>query len=239
MNSEDRNIHQEIEHYIEGKLTEKETEELWTVLIQKEEYMDYLKAASNLRELDPPEGAVPDHYLTKLVYAGAAIVLVLAIVFGVTQLTDFNTGPEMQPIATIELPFERSADMTAAGSERDQIIRDTVILYYNDGFEEAVRTLEAELAQAENADWQARLNITLGTLYYNEGNYETAKDYFQTAAAFSGQIKPLRLEKAYWYLANTWYQLSEVEKAENAMRQVLEIDGAYSRLASKYLEAMN
>lgn len=236
LNGEQTNIKQEIHKYIDGKLSEKETEELWSALIQKQEYYDYLQTATNLKPLNPPEGAVPAHYLRKLVYAGAAVLVLLIAVFASLRFTNTQPQSAVQPIASIELPFQRSADLTPTAAGDDTVIREAILLTYNGKFNEAVALLKSDLKKASSPDRIARLNIMLGTLYYNHDRFEQARSYFQKAAAYEDEIKPLRLEKAYWYLGNTWIQLSKFEKAKAAIRKVIKIDGAYSRVARDYLK---
>lgn len=238
MNSEQEvNIKEKIHRYINGELNEQETEELWAVLVKNDEYYDYMQTAANLKAINGSESAVPVPFLRKVAYAGAAVLLLLITVFGLFKLMNSQPAPSVQPISSIELPFQRSVDVSTTVDDGN-IIRKAILLNYNNKFNKAVGLLQNELKKANNADYRTRLNIMLGVLYYNKKMFEEAKKYFLKVLSDKNRIGALRLEKAYWYLANTWIQLSKVEKAKYAIKKVIEIDGAYSRVAHNYLKAL-
>lgn len=226
------NIKQQLDCYIDGQLSTEEIEDLWSHIIQEEEYFDYLNVAANIKALDAPVRSAPVYYLMKLV---AAAVLVLVVVFGVIKISSDNLTTPVQAIAVIELPFQRSAVAPVNLSRHDQIIREAVLLYYNGELEKSVNILKNELAIANDIGWKSQLNINLGIFYYNSNKYELAESSFQFVISAGENIKPLLLEKAYWYLGNTLYQLNDVSGAKEMMRNVVKIDGAYSRLAQKKL----
>src|SRR5699024_8979452 len=132
------NIKSEIDKYIDGQLSPEEIDELWSRIIQKEDYYDYLHVAANIKDLEAPEGAVPSHYLKKLVYAGAAVFIICIIAFVLIRMNNNSVEIPVQPIAAIELPFQRGAEAPAELSGHDKTIREAVLLYYNDEFDEAV-----------------------------------------------------------------------------------------------------
>lgn len=232
------NIEQEINRYINGKLSESEVEELWSVLIQDDEYMDYLKTAANIKEIAESEEGPPVKRVKSWIYAGAAVIVLLLAVLAILFYSNSKNESQLEPIAAIELPFTRSADMTAQTPDREEIIREAVTLYYKGHFEEAIDLLTEEKKKSADLNWIARLNITMGILHYNDDKFKQAAFYFSDVVKYEGDIALLKLEKAYWYLGNAYFQMLELEKAEAAMRKAYTLDGAYSRVAKLYLDAM-
>ncbi len=238
MKTDKEHIEQEIDRYVHGDLSEKEIEALWEALIQEQQYNDYLHTAANLKAIKRDEAPKTANIFNRWVYAGAAALLLLLAVFAVIYFTKTEPKTSVEPIAAIELPFQRSINTGAEITDHDKIIRKAIILYYDNEFEKAVNLLQNELKKAEEPDWIARLNITLGILYYNDDMFEAAKNYFAEAVSLKDKIDPLKLEKAYWYLGNAYFQMWKLDKAEVAMRKALELDGAYSRVVKMYLNAM-
>lgn len=227
-------IKEKIDSYIDGKLNEQEIEELWGVLIEHGEYYDYMKTAANLKAINTSANtAATIRFLRKPAYAAAAVLILLITVFSVFKFMNTPSAASVQAIASIELPFQRSVDRSSP-----DIIREAVLLNYNNKFEEAIDLLKNERSKTEDNTYKTRLNIMLGTLYYNKAKFKEAKKYFVEVTSSKGKIKPLQLEKAYWYLANTWLELAEFDKAKSAVQQVIKIDGAYSRVARHYLKAL-
>lgn len=233
-------VRQEIDRYVEQQLSGNEIEELWSQIIQDDEYYDYLNVVANLKAVKEAEASstsTPVHYLNryKFIYATAAVILLLITVTFVIKVTNYSANFSVRPVASFELPFQRSANITGTLTANDKVIRQAILLYNDNDLEGAVSILKNNLALTDNVITQSRLYIMLGTLYYNSDNFEEAKSAFQSAISKKEHLKPLMLEKAYWYLGNALYQMDNVTEAEKAMHNVLQLDGAYSRLAKKNL----
>jgi tetratricopeptide (TPR) repeat protein len=232
-------IEEKIDRYIDGELSQEEIDDLWVTLIQHEEYIDYLKTSANLKDMAEKKKTNQENN-TVWMYAAAAAIVLLLVVFGSLQTSYFDNSSDIQPIETIELDYYRSAENLTAAAEREQIIREAIELFNEDKFEEAVSMLNEERNSARDVEWISRLDITLGTLYYNTDRFNNASFYFKDIVAnYKNQVKVLTLEKAYWYLGNSYFQMDNLDEAEKAMRSAYELNGAYSRVAKSYLDAMD
>jgi tetratricopeptide (TPR) repeat protein len=123
-------------------------------------------------------------------------------------------------------------------SSHEKVIRHALVLYKNNQFAEAVDFLKLRLDQAKGANWAAKLDITIGVLYYNTDKFNHAVYYFKDAVHRKGDVNKAKREKAWWYLGNAYFQLDMRGKAMEAMQKAYQMEGAYSRVAKSYLDAM-
>jgi len=237
--------HNDIEHkidlYVNGQLSEEETEELWVELIQDQYYLDYLKSVANTKAViearkKKKKAARKRRYWS---YSAAAVIVLLVTVLSVFNFQGSTDAPEVQPVSSIELDYYRSSDGSVAAADDEQIIREAIALANTGKFDEAIGILKAELDEATDPKWVAELNLNLGSLHYNEGNYQSSIDHFQSVIDNKDSIDILVLEKAYWYIGNAHFQLDELEIAREYISNAYELNGAYRRVAKSYLDALD
>lgn len=234
-------IEEKIDRYVNGDLSQKEIEDLWVELIQDDEYVDYLETTANLKQVvgDDNSGGELHEVKRGWIYAAAASIVLLIAVFASMQFGYFDSSTDLKPIENIELDYYRAANDVENLSDREQIIRNALNLFNEGRFDEAVDLLSAERDQASEPAWIARLDITLGTLFYNTDKFNNAAYYFNDIIDnYQEQVSPLTVEKAYWYLGNSYFQMDMLSEAEAAMQKAYELNGAYSRVAKSYLDAM-
>jgi tetratricopeptide (TPR) repeat protein len=237
MNQEKQNIEQKIDRYVNGELSAEEIDELWAQIVQKQEHMDYLTTSANLKEVVSDNKPTPIRAM--YMYAAAAVIVLLVAVIGTMRFADFNNTPSMvEGISVIELDYYRSIEKSVDEDKQEKIIRKAIELYGEERLDEAVNLLRSEQAKSNDIEWTARLDIMLGTMYYNEDMFEIAADYYSNIVGYKDQVKKLTLEKAYWYLGNSYLQMEMLLKAETTMKKAYALDGAYSRVAKSFLDAI-
>ena len=229
-------IEKRIDQYVNGELSQQEIDDLWAEMIQQEEYIEYLKTSANLKDMIADEQPSSGKKRGFLFAAAAAVVLLLAVA-GVFKFNYFNNTPRFKPVKTLDLGYKRSPETNSA-SKHKKIIRHALDLYKEQKFDKAVGFLKSNLDKATNVDWIAMLDITIGTLYYNNDQFNKATYYFKDVVQRREKVKQVKLDKAYWYLGNAYFQLGMNKKATTAMEKAYEINGAYSRVAKSYLDAM-
>jgi tetratricopeptide (TPR) repeat protein len=238
-NKEKLRIETQIDRYINGELSREEIDDLWVELVQHESYMDYLKTSANLKAVveqeKKPSSIITEH---RIVYAAASIVLLLLIIFGALQSGYFSTSSKIQPVQSFDIGYERAPQSPDLMTSHEKVIRHALVLYKKNKFTKAVDYLKLKLDQAEKANWAAKLDITIGVLYYNTNKFNHAAYYFKDAIHRKGDVNKVKLEKAWWYLGNSYFQLNMREKAKEAMQKAYQMKGAYSRVAKSYLDAM-
>lgn len=239
-NNFNKDLERQIDLYINGELNQQQTDELWAELVQNEYYLDYMKTVVNVKAIiDRNKSEKPSSKVyafkkyTK--YVSAAAVLIIAGVLGIMNYSG-STENSIKPVADIGLDVVRSSEGVPESVD-NEIIKKAIQMATSGKVEEAMTLLKDELQSAEESDIVADLALSLGSIQYNYGDYEAAIESF-TLIVNQQDINTLTLEKGYWFLGNTYFQLDRLEQAEEAFRQAYNLNGAYSRIAKTYVEAL-
>lgn len=235
-----KELERKIDLYVNGKLTAEETDELWAELIQDEYYLDYMKSVANLKAIiDERKKAQPSakiYSLSKVMrYAAAAAVILIAGLIGVMNYTSTN-NLNVGPIDQIALDVVRNVDGISETVE-SEIIKEAIKLATDGEINEAIVLLQDELQKTEDPQLKAELALSLGSIQYNDGDYQASIESFETVIA-QNEIDILILEKGYWYLGNSYFQMDRLDEAEDAFKRAYELNGAYSRVAKTYVDAL-
>jgi tetratricopeptide (TPR) repeat protein len=238
--SPDKNeLERKIDQYIDGQLSDEEIEELWAVLIQDGDYLDYLKSAANLKAVmeKKRKSRKPAHNRPYWSYAAAAVVILVIAVMTVLNMPAFQGADSVEPIESIELEYYRSSDGTVDSATDPEVIPQAISLANSGESEQAISILEQELNQARQDEWVAELSIQIGSLQYNSDRYDESIESFERVTNLD-EVDVLVLEKAYWYLGNAYFQMDRLDEAYDAIERAYELDGAYRRVAGSYLDAL-
>ena len=236
-----KDLEYKIDLYVNGKLNQEETDELWAELIQDGYYLDYTKSVANLKAIIESKRDVkvsaPVYRLRKVVNYGVAAAI--AIVIGVVSVLNYSsitaTG-ELTPLEHLDLGNIRGADDNPAATT-NEVIKEAIELASNGNFEDAISLLQSSLIDVGTPELVAEMSLTLGSIQYNYGEYGAAVSSFERVVS-QATVDIQTLEKGYWYLANTYLQLDRLTDAEDAFQKTLDMDGQYSRVAKTNLEAL-
>lgn len=237
-NNFNKELERKIDLYVNGKLNSDQADELWAELIQDDYYLDYMKSVANLKAvIEESKSGKPKtvvYAVRKYVsYAAAAAAVVIAAVVGVMNYSATGNTEMLKPLTEIGLDVVRSTE-----SAPDDVIRKAIQLAANGETEDAISLLETELEVAKNPEFVADLALSLGSILYNNAEYQSAIAQFQTVIEQEG-IESNVLEKGYWYLGHTYFQLNELELAESAFQRAYDLDGSFSRAAKSYIDAFS
>ncbi|MCC5940498.1 MAG: hypothetical protein JJU37_03075 [Balneolaceae bacterium] len=240
-----------IHEFLEGNLSESQTEELWAELLASPDDLEYLETLTTLKSMGQ-NGAfssideTPVYSLnnkTEQVHTGffssirpylvAASILIAGMLVLYNAFPPANFTSEITPISVIEYDIERSAEVaTQFEYHLQQAVSYTASGDLNTAISELETARELELSDLQLTE----LEIVHGTIYYNSGEFANASIVF-TSISNKDQIDTHNLEKSLWYLANSQIHLNQLEEARDNIKQVIELDGAFSRIAKNMIES--
>ncbi|MEO1006497.1 MAG: hypothetical protein AAFW67_11750 [Cyanobacteria bacterium J06638_38] len=238
-NKVNKELESKIELYLNGKLNEHEVDELWGELIQDDYYIDYLKTVANLKEVILEKKRTSTTTIFSLrKYAGYAATAAAVLLMGIIGVFNYqsNTGVNQSPIAEIELNIIRGAD-DAPAAEQNETIKKAIQMATDGEVMKAVELLQSAINEAREPQLIADLALTQGSIQYNYGDYEASVNAFKLVTSQSG-IETLTSERGYWFLGNAYFQLDQLELAQEAFQNAYDLNGAYSRVAKSYVEAL-
>lgn len=251
MNQNKTDIEKQVDRFLDGDLSESEIDALWAKLIQDLDALDYLETKATLRKMSIEgrhDSAVNNNksYVKHLkdsrknkvaAYASyliAASVLIVGITFSYNTLSDSDF--DIEAIAVIEYETERSSE--SMSSEFESTLNSAISLSADGQADEAIMTLHEAYNNGLTDAQKHELMMLEGTIYYNAGNYNSALASFKELTT-AENIDVLEYEKAVWYKANSYIQLGNYDLAREHLTTVVQLDGAFSRVANNLLEKMN
>ncbi|MDZ7717933.1 MAG: hypothetical protein U5K72_03810 [Balneolaceae bacterium] len=245
---------EKIDQYIKGELSQDEIDELWKQFLQHPEWYDWFETELHLRSLikkkkrpnfntDNAANRSTNPNLKKYrrwIYAAAAAVL-LAIglqFFGYEQsepVSGFALA-EIDQSNLIGADVLRSDDIPAG--ELDVAINEALATAYEGETEEAIAEFQELLAESPNNQQQARIEMNLGILFYNSGDYESAKNHFRSIVEIEN-IEDYQKEKAWWFLGNAHLNVEEPRAAREAVFNAYSMNGRYQSAALALLKKLD
>lgn len=234
-----KDIEKKIDLYVAGKLSAREIDELWAELIQDEYYLDYLKTTASLQHLareNSTENTAAFTVSNIKQWSVAAAILLLVGTLAVFNIMNNDTYT-VQPLEAIELDYYRSAGGNAVDSDSTDLVMESITAANQGDIERAIFMIDDEL-DATAGDRKIELLITAGSIHYNADDYKEAAARFENALYIETDNTVL-LERAYWYLGNTYFQLNRIAEAREVLEKASELNGAYSRVAQSYIRALS
>lgn len=239
-NNQNKSLEREIELYLNGQLSDEQVDNLWAKLIQDGYYLDYMKTAANLksvilenREEIKPTGVMQVRKYASYIAAAAVVIFVGAL--GVMNYSSSNIS--ISPIPEIGLDIVRS-DVGVSVSVTNETIKKAIQLAADGNTFEAKELLNKELNEEKDPTLIAEFSMTLGSIHYNLGEYDKAVSSFKAVIAQENISKNI-LEKGYWLLANSYFQLDQLAEAKLAFQNTYDLDRQYSRIAKSYINALD
>lgn len=235
-----KDLEEQIDLYVNGKLSAEQIDELWAELVQDGYYLDYMKSVVNLKAVidqkDKIKKTSPVLSLKKVSQYAAAAAMILIV--GVVGILNYNSSVDalINPISDIGLDVVRDVSGVSETVTSD-VIRRAIRLASEGESEEAVVLLQNELENLTEPQMIADIALSLGSIQYNSGDYASSVLSFDLLVQ-QPDINLLTLEKGYWFMGNAYFQLDRLPEAEEAFQKAYELNGAYSRVAKTYVDAL-
>jgi len=250
----DKEIYREITRYIDGDLSESEIENLWQKFVENPKYYKWFETELHLRDLAKDARSNNINSISSLnenksdswwknsknwIFAVAAVIL---ISFGMQFYTP-QEAASLHPssISKIEIDEMSGTDILRSDDSDPSIIdvemSRALTLAYEGEADEAASKFKSLLIQELDPVQEAKIVMNLGILYYNSGNFEEARSYFETASQ-SDEMNKFFNEKAWWFLGNAYLNLEMIEEAREAAYQVYEADGRFENSAELLIQEL-
>lgn len=251
MSSKDKHIEERIQAYLDGKLSTEEIDQLWSDIIKNPEYYDHLQINAELKELfEKRRGKKSDSSATvhqlnpmqkygKWVMALAAVILLTIAInlFQVSDHPDMITAIDqisMLEMETVDVTRDQAVELTGA---------DSLLFYAYDAsvrnnYEEAAELYRDISRRFPESVEAAKARLNQGILTYNNRDYEEAMTYF-LASLEIGHSDMYVVEKAHWYLANTYINMDRLEDARREAYEVYAHNGVYRNAAYHMIRQLN
>jgi len=238
-----KSLEEKIDNYVNGQLNDEEIEQLWGEVIHDPYYYDYMITAANIKKLNQQRKKTNVHKIgtskrNKFYWMAAAASI--AILIGVLSVVLFqspnvNNG-QLKPLNELSLKNVRSVEVLKDNAESQ--IKRGINLANSGKVQKALSLLESVKENNTKASIKASVEMNIGIINYNHKNYAKALNAFNNVISLS-ENNVLMREKAYWYAGNTYMQLGQLKKAQKTIRKAYNLNGAYRRIAGKYLKRLN
>ncbi|TVR15423.1 MAG: hypothetical protein EA391_10800 [Balneolaceae bacterium] len=238
-----------IHEYLDGNLNEEQIDKLWAELLSRPEELEYLETLASLKSMGQKgaftsTGKPKVHTISKeneqvhigilsilKPYLVAASILIAGMLVLYNAFPPNEFGTSVTPITSIEYDIVRSAEVT---SSFESYLQGAVNYAALGNIDLATQKLNEASNLELSSDQEAELEIVRGSMHYNLGEFQAAAEIFSQLSD-NDQIDVLNLEKALWYLANSQLHLNEIDAAKENIIMVIDLDGAYSRIATNML----
>ncbi len=233
-----------IDQYLSGRLDRDKIDDIWVEMVQDPDRLEYFKHVANtkeaVRELEEERKAVVRNSGTAR-YVKYAVAAAIALVIGVLAVMRWNVEPAaVEPVETIELNYYRSetGDVTNNPTQVNKVINRAITMANSGETKKAIDLLRQKRTEMKEPSDRALLNLNIGSLQYNNGAFDSAITSFKKVIEQEQHIDVLTLEKAFWFLGNSYFQKGQMVEARKAIEQAYDLNGAYRRVASTYLNAL-
>jgi len=249
----EKQIIKEIDRYINGELQPDEIDLLWEQFLKNPEYFEWFETELHLKKLAldskkekyKPFGSKGgsssggNGFFRRWMLAAAAAVV---IGFGL-QLLFLDQQVSLHPysIDAIDYTEMAGADLYRSDGERpgvlDVAMNQGIAYAYNSEPEKAISQFQEILANNPDHFIRIRAEMNLGILFFNTAEFESALPHFIYLTE-QEDLAHFFEEKAWWFLGNTYLNLSEIAEAREAVLRTSVMDGRYKVTADSMLEKL-
>lgn len=242
-----------IDTYIKGELNQDEIDELWKEFLKHPEYFHYFETEVHLKSL-LQKGKRPETFSQssesknisvlhtyKSWFLAAAAVLLLAIGLQFFALEN-QVRPDLFAIGEIDRYELIGSDIYRSDGEGvsdvDQLINEALAAALDNKTAKAIEILQGLSERSINEDQQVRVQLNLGILYYNEGNYSMAAEKFRVVTE-QQNVSEAIAEKSWWFLGNTLLNTGNLVDARHAVYNAYTMNGRFQSPALALLKKLD
>lgn len=242
-----------IDKYIKGELNQDEIDELWIEFLRNPEVFSYFETEIHLQSL-VRKGKKPESFgndgagksqsnirLFKAWFVAAAAAVLIAVGLQFFAMEPNQSGNQLA-LGSINQTEMIGSDVYRSDEERrsdiDIQINEALAAAYEDETNEAIRKFRALLSQSLDENQQVRVELNLGILLYNQEDYESAVNHFQSVTQIQN-VNESFIEKGWWFLGNSLLNIGNIEDAREAVFNAYSMNGRFQNSALALLKKLD
>lgn len=247
-NKESIEVSKQVDAYLRGKLSKREIDELWLQFLRNPYYFELFETELQLRNLTHKNRYTGDlinekknrnTIIKQLVMAAAACVIVV-LVF---QFYTSNSTPDLDTLALTSISYHEMAAGNVVRSDDVNVINvetgmnRAMAAAYQFNVDESIEMFRELKGSVVNDSQRGRIEYNLAILHYNRAEFELAKEAF-IMVTNSDAVEEIYIERAWWFLANTYLKLNDQEEAIETILMVKHLNGMNRELAATLHEIL-
>ncbi|MFP8489898.1 tetratricopeptide repeat protein [Gracilimonas sp. Q87] len=248
--SREKEIRRQIDAYIKGNLGEDQVQALWNEFAKDPELLELLELEVNIKELIEQESGsshkkgssqVSTRKLPKWTWYAAAAAIILVALVQLFRL-DNAVSLDQMVVQTIEPAQIETSNAVRAKDMRitsaDSLLNLGFQAFLSGDDDKALNLYEKVIVDHNEEPYISKAYLNKGIIHYNNYEYQLAIRSFKQTI---DRVENSRMitEKAYWYLANAFVNIGELEDARNAVTKTYQLDGVFTSPAFRLLNKLN
>ncbi len=236
-----------IDAYVKGQLGEAEIQELWTEIAKNPTLLDDLELEVGVKELLEEKASSSKkkatlHTLPNWAWhtSAAAVIVLVALL----QLFRTPTPTELsqfviQGISPDQIETSDALRSSELGiSSADSLLNLGFQAAYTGNNQKALEFFDTVIENYKQEPYTSKAYLNRGIILYNNGDYQNAIISFNEAISHIEDNRMLT-EKAQWFLANTYVNTKELEKALDAAGKTYMLNGVFRKQSFRLYQKLN
>ncbi len=243
------NLYKKIDAYIKGNLSEPEIAELWIAFAKHPYLLDELEIEIGLRDILKKEILVRNRSPKKKFSLSESLIwhyAAAAMLFVIFSMQFFQQ-PSKSRLANFTLSSINKDQLETADIVRSTIIdtfaADSILNlgfmeYINDNYTGAFLLYNELLTNYNHEPYASKAYLNKGIFHYNNSNYDLAIVDFSASLERSPDDTMIK-EKAFWFLANAYAHIDDLQNARNNAYEVYKMNGIFRKASFLLLQKLN
>lgn len=248
MNDELNDIHTQINAYVNGVLSEDQINDLWVEFAKNPVLLDDLELEVGVKEIINTQikAITKNKNETKTIpfwkwHAVAAAVLIIVISI---QFIRIPSKSHLEHFLVKSINSDQLETANGVRSKEITIFKGDSTLnlgfneYLNGNKENALALYNEIITMYNHEPYASKAYLNKGIFHYNNSNYDLAIVDFSASLERSPDDTMIK-EKAFWFLANAYAHIDDLQNARNNAYEVYKMNGIFRKASFLLLQKLN
>jgi tetratricopeptide (TPR) repeat protein len=249
MSDKKKDIQQQIDAYVKGRLSEDEITELWVEFAKNPELIEQLELEVGVRELliegvGEKQNKKPAKVHKLPDWTWHAVAAAVLVIVGLMQIFHQPTKTDLDQFVWLEIQADQLE--TADGVRAKEVIISEADSILNLGFHEfvsgntdrALRLYDQVIDEYDYEPYGSKAYLNKGIVFYNDGDYPESIEAFDASLERVEDSKMIE-EKAFWYKANALVNTDRLEEARKMAFKAYQMEGIFRKPAFLLIQKLN